>query len=107
MKMTQKGICKGNRSSVISQRNKEHIDFEISNQIDKNVITDVKVTENDMITAIEEVTENSTPRPDGTLAIFLKKTKRLITKPVMILMRQNLDDKSEVQEMVTDTQRKI
>lgn len=59
--------------SVSSTKNKEYIDSKIFNQSDKNAITDVEITENDIRTAIDGLRENSPP-------IFLKRQRGSIVK---------------------------
>merc|ERR1712243_65277 len=42
--------------------------------------------------AIKEIDENSSAGPDGIPALFLKKTKESISKPLSILLRKSLDE---------------
>ena len=55
------------------------------------VIEDVNFTEEDIIGAIEELRNNSASGPDGLSAIFLKKCKHALSKPLYSLWRACLD----------------
>ena len=51
-------------------------------QIDRKCIED----------AIDELDENSSAGPDGVPAIFLKRTKTAISKPLALLLRKSIDE---------------
>lgn len=80
--------------SVFRTKNIENIHDEIFNQFYENAITDVKVTESNIITAIHQLKGNSASGSDGIPAIFLIKTKITIAKLMMLLLRQSLDNSS-------------
>ena len=50
-------------------------------QIDRKCIED----------AIDELDENSSAGPDGVPAIFLKRTKTAISKPLALLLRKSIE----------------
>ena len=52
----------------------------------------MEIEEKDIEDAIDELDENSSAGPDGLPAIFLKKTKKAISKPLAILLRKSLDE---------------
>lgn len=55
------------------QKDRENMEPEIVSQGDENATKDVDVTENDMMTTVDQLKENSAPGPDGVPDIFLKK----------------------------------
>ena len=55
-------------------------------------LTDINITEKDIIDAINEVDENSSARPEEVPAVFLKKPKEAIAKPLKNLFRKSLDE---------------
>ena len=54
-------------------------------------ITDIHFTEQDIIDAIDELKNSSASGPDGLAAIFLKKCKDSLAKPLFLLWRKCLD----------------
>lgn len=61
------------------------------NHIPDNMIQDIEFTEQDIIDAIDEVPSNSAPGPDRFPAMFLKKCKHELAKPLHLLWRKSLD----------------
>ena len=55
-------------------------------------ISDMTFTEEDIIGAIDELRNNSSSGPDGLAAIFLKKCKHSLAKPLCLLWRDCLDN---------------
>ena len=68
-------------------------DDTMQNERDVNVdiIPDLQVTEDDLIKAINELSQTAAPGPDGFPAIFLKQCKEELSIPLCILWRQSLD----------------
>ena len=58
---------------------------------DGTTITDIEFSEQDIIDAIDELKQNSASGPDGLTAIFLKKCKNSLVKPLFHLWRKCLD----------------
>ena len=58
---------------------------------DDATITDIEFSEQDIIDAIDELKNTSASGPDGLAAIFLKKCKYSIAKPLFRLWRKCLD----------------
>ena len=56
-----------------------------------NTIGDIQFSEEDIIKAIDELDTNSAPGPDRFPAIFLKKCKHKLAKPLYIIYRKSLD----------------
>ena len=54
-------------------------------------LTDTDFSEKDIIDAIDELKNNSASGPDGLVAIFLKKCKNALSKPLFHLWRKCLD----------------
>ena len=54
---------------------------------DESEVNDIKFKEKDIEDAIDELDENSSAGPDGIPAIFLKKTKDVISIPLTIILR--------------------
>ncbi len=54
-------------------------------------LTDIDFSEQDIIDAIDELKNNSASGPDGLVAIFLKKCKNSLSKPLFQLWRKCLD----------------
>ena len=66
----------------------------ISNEDDDDsvpTLNDITFTEQDILDAIDELRNNSASGPDGLAAIFLKKCKLAIVKPLYYLWRDCLD----------------
>ena len=70
--------------------NPVQIDLDFSHTPD-NMIQDMDFTEQDIMDAIDEVPSNSAPGPDRFPALFLKKCKQELVKPLYILWRKSLD----------------
>ena len=89
-----KEICNSLKVQYVSQfspninRRNEHL-FDNPNQDD---LTEIKVGVENIEDAIDELDENSSAGPDGLPAIFLKKTKDTISKPLAILLRKSLNE---------------
>ena len=60
-------------------------------EADETSITDIDFSEKDIIDAIDELKNNSASGPDGLAAIFLKKCKNSLSKPLFQLWRKCLD----------------
>ena len=73
------------------EKNKEEI-YRLLNNVMEEDLTDINKTEKDIIDAINEVDENSSAGPEEVPAVFLKKTKEAIAKPLKILFRKSLDE---------------
>ncbi len=58
---------------------------------DEIVMTDIDFSEQDIIDAIDEIKNNAASGPDGLAAIFLKKCKISLSKPLFQLWRKCLD----------------
>ena len=54
-------------------------------------LTDIDFSEKDIVDAIDELKNNSASGPDGIAAIFLKKCKNSLSKPLFQLWRKCLD----------------
>ena len=54
-------------------------------------ITDIDFTEQDIIDAIDELKNTSASGPDGLAAIYLKKCKESLSRPLFLLWRKCLD----------------
>ena len=69
---------------------------EITEEIDENLfeeildgeLTDIEITEKEIIEAINKLDENSAAGPDGVPAQLLIKTKEVIAKPLAIILRK-------------------
>ena len=73
------------------ENNKEEIDRLLNNVMEED-LTDINITEKDIIDAINEVNEKSSAGPDEVPAVFLKMTKEAIAKPLKILFRKSMDE---------------
>ena len=65
--------------------------FTLEEKEDVPTITDIEFTEQDIIDAIDELKNNSASGPDGLAAIFLKKCKNSLAKPLFHMWRKCLD----------------
>ena len=65
----------------------------LTSEVDENAptLSDFQFTEKDLIDAIDELSNSSASGPDGVSAIFLKKCKTVLCKPLYDLWRQCLD----------------
>merc|ERR1711915_662710 len=63
--------------------------FEDSNEGD---LVDIQIDRKCIEDAIDELDENSSAGPDGVPAIFLKRTKTAIPKPLAPLLRKTIDE---------------
>ena len=61
-------------------------------EVNEGDLYDIEVTRKKVEDAIDELDENSSAGPDGIPAIFLKKTKKAISKPLALLLRKSLDE---------------
>ena len=89
-----KEICDSLKTEYTSQMNNrsnsENIQlFDDSNEGD---LTDIEFDRKSIEDAIDELNENSSAGPDGIPAIFLKKTKETISKPLALLLRKSIDE---------------
>ena len=64
---------------------------DIVEEDDIPTITDIQFTEEDIIDAIDELSNNAASGPDGVTAIFLKKCKNSLSKALFLLWRDCLD----------------
>ena len=89
-----KEICNCLREQYVSQfTNKSEIENEdLFEDPDMDDLSEIEFEEKDIEDAIDELDENSSAGPDGLPAIFLKKTKKTISKPLAILLRKSLDE---------------
>ena len=55
-------------------------------------LSDIEFDRKDIEDAIDDLDENSSAGPDGIPAIFLKKTKKAISKPLALLLRKSIDE---------------
>ena len=55
------------------------------------VLSDVEFNENQITAAIDEISSNSAAGPDRFPAIFLKKCKEEVSKPIYLIWRKSLD----------------
>ena len=72
-------------------REKEEIE-QLLRDIKEGDLIDVEVTEPVIEESIDELNENSSAGSDDVPAIFLKKTKSAIAKPLKIILRKSLDE---------------
>ena len=89
-----KEICDSLKTEYTSQMsnrsNRENIQlFDDSNEDD---LTDIEFDRKSIEDAIDELNENSSAGPDGIPAIFLKKTKETISRPLALLLRKSIDE---------------
>ena len=54
-------------------------------------MNDIVFSETDIIRAIDEISTNAAPGPDGFPAIMLKNCKRVLAKPLYLIWRHSLD----------------
>ena len=59
---------------------------------DPDDLNDISIAEEDIMDAINKLDENSGAGPDGIPAIFLIKTKEIITAPLTLMLRKSLDE---------------
>ena len=64
--------------------------FNIHNDPPK--LTDITFSPADIVWAIEEISPNSAPGPNGFPAIFLSKCKQELATPLYLIWRKNLDE---------------
>ena len=83
-------ILSSQYSSVFSKPSPSPYDEMIE---DPNIptISDIDITEEDIIAAIDELSNTSASGPDGLTAIFLKKCKHSLSKPLCQLWRDCVD----------------
>ena len=65
---------------------------QIFNKCNNDDLCDINFGTKDIEEAIKDIDENSSAGPDGIPALFLKKTKESISKPLSILLRKSLDE---------------
>ena len=65
--------------------------FAMVENVNSASITDIDFTEQDIIDAIDELKNTLSSGPDGLAAIFLKKCKTSLSKPLYYLWRKCLD----------------
>ena len=81
--------------SQFSDNTMESNEEEISKLLDDfndGDLVDLDITEKDIVDAIDDLDENSSAGPDDVPAIFLKKTKNTIAKPLKFILRKSLDE---------------
>ena len=61
-------------------------------EVNEGDLHDIEVTRKKVEDAIDDLDENSTAGPDGIPAIFLKKTKKTISRPLALWLRKSLDE---------------
>ncbi|XP_066935006.1 uncharacterized protein [Clytia hemisphaerica] len=62
-----------------------------NDDVNVDIISDLQVTEDDLIKAINDLSQTAASGPDGFPAIFLKQCKEELSIPLCILWRQSLD----------------
>ena len=89
-----KEICESLKSEYTSQMssrsNRE--DIQHFNENNEEDLIDIEFNRKSIEDAIDELKENSSAGPDGIPAIFLKKTKTTISKPLTLLLRKSIDE---------------
>ena len=65
---------------------------QIFNECNNDDLSDINFGKKDIEEAIKNIDENSSAGPDGIPALFLKKTKESLSKPLTILLRKSLDE---------------
>ena len=66
--------------------------FEYFNSPDPTNLNDITFAEEDIIEAIDELSNNASAGPDGFPAILLKHSKTILAKPLYIMWRHCLDE---------------
>merc|ERR1712082_326651 len=61
-------------------------------EVNEGDLHDIEVTRKKVEDAIDDLDENSSAGPDGIPAIFLKKTKKAISRPLALLLRKSIDE---------------
>ena len=82
---------KGQFSTNSMDSNVEEI-TELLDDFNDSDLVDIDITEKDIIDAINDLDENLSAGPDEVPAIFLKKTKNTIAKPLKFILRKSLDE---------------
>ena len=72
-------------------KNNEKISDKIFDDPQKDDITDIIISEEDIKKAIGEIDPNSTAGPEGVSAKFLRETMESIAVPLTIIMRKSID----------------
>eukprot|EP00111_Clytia_hemisphaerica_P012670 TCONS_00037267-protein len=62
-----------------------------NDEVNVDIISDLQVTEDDLIKAINDLSHTAAPGPDGFPATFLKQCREELSVPLCILWRQSLD----------------
>ena len=83
--------------SVFSTNQPDIIDDEMFNIHDVDSLTNINVKIEDIKEAIDKLGSDSAAGPDGIPAIFLKKTRDVIAKPLAILLRKSLDEQKIIE----------
>ena len=83
-------ILSSQYSSVFSKPSPSPYDGMVEDP-DIPIISDIDITEEDIIAAIDELSNTSASGPDGLTAIFLKKCKLSLSKPLCQLWRDCVD----------------
>merc|ERR1712239_43374 len=60
--------------------------------INEGDLSDIEFDRKNVEEAIDDLDENSSAGPDGIPAIFLKKTKKAISRPLALLLRKSIDE---------------
>ena len=82
-------------SSVFSIPSEDSPYFSIEEDEHEDLLTDIDFSEQDIIDAIDEIKNNSASGPDGLAAIFVKKCKNSLSKPLFQLWRKWLEGSSQ------------
>ena len=87
-------ICNCLKDQYVSQytTREERENIQLFNDSISSDLCDIIFTRKDIEEAIDELDENSAAGPDGIPALFLKKTKKVISLPLKILLRKSLDE---------------
>ena len=80
-------------SSVFSTPLSEPVDpQQLYDSDDPSKLTDITFTTNDIVSAIEDISANAAPGPEGYPAIFLRNCKNELALPLYTIWRQALDE---------------
>ena len=84
-------------SSVFSTPHSEPVNpeelFDVNS--DPSKLTDIVFSPSDIIEAIEDISPNAAPGPDGFPAIFLRNCKEELATPLYLIWRQSLDETAD------------
>ena len=83
-------------NSVFSTTEKAVVEGEMFNIEGDTVLNDIPVSRKDIRDAIDEISSTSAAGPDGIQAVFFKKTRDTIDRPLAQLLRQSITESSIV-----------